>query len=100
MTEGPTSPQKPNKRRILPEEWASLLAGLRPGWYMTHMLYPRYEVWAANEGKLKISRQAFGLYLAGYVRRENTELTGDGTRRYLLTEEYVSGEPLSARPVG
>jgi len=64
--------------------------GLRPGWYRTADLWPRYEALATREGWEMTSRNAFGMALAELS--EDRRMVHGHSRAFLLPESVVQAE--------
>lgn len=89
-----------NSVALNPGGLAAILAGLEPGWYTAKGLYPRYVVWAENLGLKPKHPRALGVALSRFIGGDKARDFVRDARIYLLTEDHVSGKPVSPDPVG
>lgn len=73
-----------------------VLKGLKPGWYTTRMLFPRYEAWAAREQKPLASPGQFGIVMKRITTPPGNIKAHNNVRLWWVSEDLTSVSEVEA----
>lgn len=79
------------------DDLIQVLTGLAPGWYTSRDLLPRYNAWAADNGRESITAKTLGESVNRVLRLDRRNVHGN-VRAFHVTPEALSGRDWFVEP--